>query len=178
MKTLNSLKIIKTNTKVLAFILLNICLLTCGLTYGQKPNYAGSWTLNEGKSQLGDGRGRMAATKLKISQDANAIVLERTSKRQTGEEFTSKETITLDGKECENTLFENRTRKSTANWSADGKLLTINSTSVFERDGNKVEMKSVEIYKLSDDGNTLSIDVTASSPRGERKQTLAYDKEK
>ena len=178
MKTLNSLKVIKTNTRVLTFVLINIFLLTCGLTFGQKPNFAGDWTLNEGKSQMGDGRGRMAASKIKISQDANAITLERTSKRQTGEEFTSKETITLDGKESENTIFENRTRKSTANWSADGKSLTINSISVFERDGNKMEIKSVEIFKLSDDSNTLSIDATSSSQRGERKQTLAYDKAK
>ncbi len=178
MKTLNSLKVIKANTKVLTFMLINIFLLTCGLTFGQKPNYAGDWTLNEGKSQMGEGRGRMAASKIKISQDAIAITLERTSKRQTGEEFTSKEIITLDGQPCENTIFENRTRKSTANWSADGKSLIINSTSVFERDGNKTEMKGVEIFKISDDGNALSIDVTSSSPRGERKQTLAYDKVK
>jgi hypothetical protein len=178
MKTINSLKVKKTDSKILTFIFSTIFLLTSALTMAQKPNYAGSWTLNEGKSQMGEGRGRMAPSKLKISQDDNSIVLERTSKRQTGEEFTSKETITLDGKECENTIFENRTRKSTANWSADGKLLTISSTSVFERDGNKMEMKSVEIFKLSDDGNSLSIDVTATSPRGDRKQTLAYDKVK
>jgi hypothetical protein len=174
-----SLKVRKTDKKILTFILLNLFLLTSALTFAQKPNYAGDWNLNEGKSQLGEGgRGRMAANKLKITQDANAIVLERTSKRQTGEEFTSKETITLDGKECENTLMENRTRKSTANWSADGKSLTISSSSVFERDGNKMEMKSVEIFKLSDDGSTLSIDATSTSPRGDRKQTLAYDKAK
>jgi hypothetical protein len=178
MKTLNSLKVMKTNTKVLTFIFINIFLLTCGLTFGQKSNYAGSWTLNEGKSQMGDGRGRMAASKIKIAQDANAITLEKTSARPDGEESTSKETITLDGKECVNTIFDNRTKKSTTTWSADSKLLTINSVSVFERDGNTMEIKSVEIYKLSDDGNTLTIDATSISPRGERKQTLAYDKAK
>jgi hypothetical protein len=74
--------------------------------------------------------------------------------------------------------MENRTKKSTANFSADGKLLTISSSAVFERDGNKMEMKSTEIFKLSDDGNALVIDATSTSPRGERKQTLAYDKTK
>ena len=160
------------------FILLNVFLLASAFTYAQKPNYTGDWNFNEGKSQLGDGGMRMTSTKIKITQDANTIVLERTSKRQSGEEMTSKETITLDGKECENTIMANRTRKSTASWSADGKLLTITSTSVFERDGNKMEIKSVEIFKLSDDGTALSIDATSTSPRGERKQTLAYDKAK
>ena len=176
MKTLNSLKIMKTNTQVLIFIFINIFILTCGLTFGQKPSFTGNWTLNEGKSQMGDGRGRMAASKIKIAQDANAITMEKTSTSPSGDEFTSKEIVTLDGKESVNTIFDNRTKKSTATWSADGKLLTINSTSVFERDGNTMEIKSVEIYKLSDDGNTLSIDATSSSPRGERKQTLVYDK--
>jgi hypothetical protein len=176
MKAINSPNVKKINLKFITVALLNIFLLTSA--FAQKPGYSGNWTLNESKSQMGEGRGRMAATKLKISQDTIAIVLEKTSKRQTGEEFTSKEIITLDGKVCENKLFENRTRKSTANWSADGKSLVINSTSVFERDGNTMEVKSAETYKLSADGSSLTIDLTATTPRGERKQTLVYDKAK
>lgn len=160
--------------------LLNIFLLSSVLSFAQKTNLSGNWTLNAAKSSLGEGgeggRGPRAAAKIKIIQDENSIVLEKTSSRPSGEEFTSKETITLDGKECENTLFGNRTRKSTATWTDDGKALSINSVSVFERDGNRMERKSVEVFKLSDDGNTLTIESTSSSQEGERKRTLSYDK--
>ena len=169
----------KTGKQALSLILVSLYLCFGASTFAQKINLSGTWNYNEGKSQLGEGgRGRMAATKIKITQDDGKILLEKTSNSPTGEEFTSKETITLDGKECENIIMENRTKKSTANFSVDGKLLTISSLSVFERDGNKMEIKSIEIFKLSDDGNALAIDATSTSPRGERKQTLAYDKAK
>jgi hypothetical protein len=167
----------KGNMSLTAFFM-GIFILISAFTFAQKTNYAGAWTLNESKSQLGEGRFRMAASKLNITQDENAITLERTAKGPNGEDFSSKEKITLDGKESVNTLMQNRTKKSVATWSADGKVLTINGTSVFERDGNTMEIKSVENYKISDDGNVLTIDVTSTSPRGERKQTLVYEKGK
>jgi hypothetical protein len=146
------------------------------LMFAQKTNFSGEWNLNATQNDQGEGRGRMAASKIKITQDASSIILEKTSTRPTGEEATSKETITLDGKECENTLFGDRKRKSTASWSADGKSLTINSTMVFERDGNQMEIKSIDVYKLSDDGKTLSLDMTSSSSFGDRQNSLTYTK--
>jgi len=47
---------------------------------------------------------------------------------------------------------------------------------VFDRDGETMEMKSVEQWKLSDGGKILSIDSSSSTPRGERKATMVYDK--
>jgi len=140
----------------------------------EATNFSGNWTLNNEKSNFGNSEFRNAANTLKITQDAAKIIIERSGARRNGETYTYSETITLDGKECENTINQDRKRKSTANLSADGKSLTITSSSSMERNGQTFEMKSSEIYTLAD--KVLMVDVTSSSPRGEMKNKLVYDK--
>jgi hypothetical protein len=138
-----------------------------------KAVFTGTWTLNESKSQLGEGPGRRAATKLVITQDAAVMSVERTSTRQNGEVVTTTEKYNYDGSETDNSTAM-RQKKSKASWSADGQSFTVNSTTIFERDGNTMEMKSTEVYKLGAD-KTLVIDNTMSSQRGDFKTTLVYD---
>lgn len=141
----------------------------------QKANFSGNWTFNESKSQMGEGRFR-TTSKMAIAQKDSVLTIERTSKGRDGEESTLSEKYTFNGKVCENTGFMNMVKKSTLVWSADNKILTINSISVFERDGNTMEIKAVEAFSLSDDGKTLTINSTNTSSRGERKQVIVYDK--
>ncbi len=164
--------------KVSTIVFVSILLLSSAYIFAQdkKTDFTGSWKLNESKSQMGEGRGRMTATKMKITQDASMLTNEKTSVRQSGEEVTTTEKVTFDGKENDNSS-NNRQKKSTASWSAEGKILTVNSTTIFERDGNKMEIKSVEVYKSSAD-DTINIESSSSSSRGEFKATLVYDKVK
>jgi hypothetical protein len=159
-------------------IILTCMLFISSFIYAQdtKTDFSGSWKLNEGKSQIGEGRGRMAASKMKITQDATSLSNEKTSVRQSGEEVTTIEKVTFDGKEYDNSA-NNRKRKSIASWSADGKALTINSVTTFERDGNSMEIKSVDVYKTGSD-NTLIVESSSSSSRGDFKATLTYEKAK
>jgi hypothetical protein len=167
----------KTKTGKLAFIL-SFIIFTGASVLAQKVNLTGTWAFNEGKSQLGESRFRMPASKITITQDDNTLNMEKLAKGRDGEDVTMKEKYTLDGKVSENTGFMNSVKKSTISWSADNKILTVSSTTVMERDGNTTEIKAVENYKISDDGKTLTIDATTTSPRGERKQTLVYEKTK
>jgi hypothetical protein len=147
-------------------------------SYAQKANFSGSWSLNESKSNFGEQGGggfRMAPGTLTITQQGQSMTIEREATGPNGQSFKSTDKITLDGKECENQSFGG-TKKSIATWSSDGSKLTISSTSVFERDGQTMERKSVEIYSLLDGGKTLSVESTFSSPRGERKSAAVYDK--
>ena len=113
--------------------------------------------------------------KVIITQDEKSFKLERTFKNQDGEDMKIDETYTLDGKESVNPVF-NTTKKSTATWSADKKSLTVASVMVFDMNGEQMEVKTVEIYKLGDGDKTLTIDSQSSSSRGERKALLVYDK--
>jgi hypothetical protein len=143
----------------------------------ENTNFTGKWKFNESKSELGEGRFRGAATQLTVSQNENELQIERLSVRPSGEEFRSTEKLTLDGKECTNVVFGDRERKSTATWSEDGHSLTISSVMIFEREGEKMTINTTETWNLSDDGNSLTIDYTSTSPRGERKNKFVYDKE-
>lgn len=167
------------NFKTFQFGLITcLFILSSAVTSAQKSNFAGSWTLNEVKSPMPENGFRMGATKMTATQDDQKLSLERTYKGRDGEDVISKEVYTFDGKESENLFFQTMKRKSIATWSADGKVLTINSVTLFERDGETTEMKSSETWKLSDNLSELQMEASFTSPNGDMKSTLVYDKAK
>ena len=92
-----------------------------------------------------------------------------------GQEMKMTGKYTLDGKECENSGFMDSKTKSTVKWSADKKSITIASSTIFNMNGDSMEMKGTEIWKLEGD-KTLKIETTNSMPDGEMKTSLVYDK--
>lgn len=140
-----------------------------------KADFSGKWILNETKSNLGEGR-FFSAAKMTITQDGSTITIERTRTGRDGEERTSSETLTLDGKE--NVVeSDNRNTSSVATWSEDGTTLTIKSKTEFSRQGETFEMNRTEVWTLGEDGKSLNIQSDSSSSRGDRSVTLVYDKE-
>jgi len=140
---------------------------------GKKVVFTGEWTLNESKSELGEGR-VFSALKITVKQEKKTIFIERTRSGRDGEERTSSETLTLDGKENINE-GERGTSTSKLTWSEDGTSLTIKTTREFNRQGETFEMNSIEVWTLSEDGKILTIQSDISSPRGERSVTLVYE---
>jgi hypothetical protein len=138
-------------------------------------NFSGDWTFNESKSKLGEGRFRMAAVTLKVTQDANGVSIDRTNNSPQGQSFTSTDKLTFDGKEATGTAFGNSKKVSTVSWSSDGSAMTIKSTITGDRNGQAFEIKITEVWKLTDD-KTLTIDNTSESARGTTNQTYVYDK--
>ena len=141
---------------------------------GAKANFSGSWALNESKSNLGEGRGFRSASQMKVTQDGNNLSVDRVRTNQNGEATTTTEKYTLDGKESVNTSTRG-TSKTVVKWSADGKALNFAVSRTFERNGETTEMKSTEVWTLTD-AKTLSVLSTFTMPDGERKTTLVYDK--
>jgi Tol biopolymer transport system component len=133
-----------------------------------KTNFAGTWAMNAEKStqpQGGSGQ-RMGSTNFTVTQEANILTQTRTS--QDGTTRITK--YTLDGKESVNTTGGGES-KSTANWSSDGKTLTIVTKSNYN--GN--ERTSTAVWSLID-AKTLSIVSTRQGQDGEVKTTMVYDK--
>jgi hypothetical protein len=131
-----------------------------------KGNFAGNWVLNAGKSTLPQGGGPRMGGDFTVVQEANLLTRTRTT--QDGTTRVSK--YTLDGKECVN-ISSRGESKSTANWSDDGKTLTI--VTKFNFNGN--ERTSTEVWSLTDP-KTLSIESTRQTPDGEVKAKMIYDK--
>lgn len=150
---------------------------------GSKANFAGTWTFNAEKSNMGQppqgggggqrmggfGGGNFVAT-----QEANLLTVERTRTGQDGQTMTTTSKYTLDGKESVNKTARGES-KSVASWSADGKSLTIVTKRSFERDGQTMEMTTTEVWSLTGPAS-LSIVSTMNTPNGERKTTAVYDK--
>lgn len=146
-------------------------------TRPDKSNFSGSWSLNEGKSELGDFGGRIAARKIKVEQKDDAIVITKTSPSFNGGEMTSTETLTFDGKTTETPVFGTAKKKSTAKWSEDGKTFTITYAIAFERNGETMEVTGTEIWSLGSDGKSLTSQITSNSPQGEMALKAVYDKQ-
>lgn len=140
-----------------------------------RTNYSGKWILNEGKSELGN-FGRFAARTINIEQKEDAITIAKTATSFNGDEVTSTETLTYDGKEAESTVFGSSKKKSVAKWSDDGKTLSVSYTIFFERDGQSFEIKGTETWQLGDDGKSLTLSTVSTSPQGERSTKAVYDK--
>jgi len=141
---------------------------------GEKTDFTGEWTLNEDKSDLGEG-GAFAAFKIAVKQEGNTISIERTRTGRDGEERTNSQTLTLDGKENINEN-ERGSSNSVLTWSDDGTTLTIKSKREFDRQGETFEMNSTEVWTLTEDGKILKIQSEMSSSRGERSVSLVYEK--
>jgi hypothetical protein len=142
---------------------------------GKKVNFSGTWSLNEGKSVFGEYGRFWAPEKLIIVQKGKKLSMEKFSTGPSGEEFNIIENYTLNGKECENTIFEQSKKKSTATWSDDKKNLVINSILNLQWEDQEMEVKVDETYGLEDDGNSLVIQSVSSSSYGEMKVTYVYD---
>lgn len=157
------------------------------LSLTAQVNFSGTWAFNMEKSQMGGpgggpggpggggpgGPGPMGAGAMVVTQDGNNLTVERTMRNREGEEMKMTDKYLLDGQPTENVMFMDMKRKSVVTWSTDKKSITIVSTMNF--DGN--EMKETAIWKLADDGKSLSIESTRPGRDGEEmKFTSVYDK--
>jgi hypothetical protein len=167
----------RTSTILLAAVIVTVC---TSATVVTSVDFSGEWKLNEQKSELGQFGGRGAAKTIKVtSSDAKGIAIERTSTNQNGEAVVRKESLTFDGKESESAGgFGNSTRKATAKWSDDGQSMIINAIMTLDRNGEKMEIKQNETWKLGDGGQTLTIESNSSSSFGESTMKLVYEKGK
>ena len=180
-KNVNTFKFALSAMVIIAFLVMPLA------SNGQsgKANFAGTWALNAEKSTPAPGqgqppqgggqgqgqgmRGGFGGGNFVAKQEANLLTVDRTMGDRT---VSSK--YTLDGKESINTTGRGES-KSVATWSADGKSLTIVTTRSFERDGQTTQMKTSEVWSLTNP-STLSITTTRTTPNGERKSTMVYDK--
>lgn len=173
------MKNVRTNRmSLLTLIVVGFFLLSSAVTFAQKANFSGIWTYNVEKSKAPDNGFRMSASKITVIQDDLNMNSEKVLKGRDGEDIIVKDIITLDGKECENVAFQEIKKKSIATWSADGKLLTINSSMNFDNNGESMNFKWSETWTFGVDGNTLILVTTSMMQNEEVKETAVYDKGK
>jgi hypothetical protein len=164
----------KTSHKFLSLLFVSVLLFSFTKPVYQ-TNFSGTWSLNEGKSELGQFGARGAASKIVVDQKTDGISITRTVTGFDGNASDVAETL-VEGKESETTVFGTAKKKSILKWAADGNTFTINATTAVDRNGQSFEFKTTEIWGLSADGKLLTLQNTFSSAQGEISSKAAYDK--
>ena len=139
-------------------------------SFGQKVNFSGEWKINWEKSELGD-QFSLAPNSLIVKHERKTIELERNHDFQ-GTEVITKDVLTLNGEECENTGWMDAVKKSTAVWGKKTKVMTITSNIQME-DGTDVEI----LEEIAMDGDNMVLESTASSDYGDLVERFVFDKQ-
>jgi hypothetical protein len=140
-----------------------------------RANFSGDWSLNESKSDLGQ-YGSFVPRKIKVAQKNDSIIIARTSQSFTGDEVTSTEALSFDGKETETTIYGSSKKKSSSKWSDDGQTLTITYTLLLDLNGQITEIKGTETWTSSDGSKTLLQQNNSSSSFGDDATRCVYEK--
>ena len=139
-------------------------------------NFSGEWTSKESISMGGNivccynSGDRMLAKTMKIADGANFLTILVSSSFPGAAPVTSQEKLTFDGKESQINYGRERGKKFTVKLSADGQTMTINSivhlmvatpyrVNVLEQ----MVVYVTEVWKLSNDGKSISVQATAKS---------------
>jgi hypothetical protein len=160
--------------KLLALFIAPAFLLSFNIK-ADRANFSGDWSLNEGKSDLGQ-FGNYAPRKIKVDQKNDSITISKTAPSFNGDDVTITETLSFDGKETESTVFGTSKRKASAKWSDDGQALTITYDLMLDFNGQTTEIKGTETWTLSDGGKTLLSQNNSSSSFGDIAAKGVYEK--
>jgi hypothetical protein len=149
-------------------VLAAVALLVGVVTQAASQNLSGEWKLNFAKSNYGKFPAPSSMTR-KIAHNDPKLILTTTQKGPQGE-VTSKLTYTTDGKESVNQVAGGEA-KGVAQWIGD--KLMIESSREFQG----VTLKQKDIWTLSADGKTLTIDSHVSIPNGEFDIKQVFDRQ-
>jgi hypothetical protein len=152
------------------------------------PNLTGTWVLDKSQSEFpqpdaADGKGgrggvggpregRRGDAKLIVAQDGTTLNVTRSMARD-GKERTFTETYTLDG--TERTTKGHRGSVVTKAL-YDGDRLLVNTSHTMTTKEGEQKMSRASVWTLSPDGQTLTIETTMQTPRGERQMKTVYQK--
>jgi hypothetical protein len=162
--------------KTLPLFFVGVAFLSAFMLKPAAADFSGKWKLNEGKSELGQ-FANFATRVIETEQNADAISISRTAPSFDGNDMTTKERLTFDGKEVESAFIANSKRKAVASWSDEGKTLKITYSFVLDFNGESNEIKGTEIWTLSADGKTLTVKGKSSSSFGDIETTSVYEKQ-
>src|SRR5450759_3247436 len=145
-------------------------MLTCGVAVAaDRPNFSGSWKLNNAKSDFGPMPQGPEKFERKVDHKDPEMKVTTTQSMQ-GNERTTDTAYTIDGKEHDVQMGP-VSAKITANW----REAVLEVVAKREIQGNAIT--STEKWSLSADGKVLTVDSNISAPQGEFAMKFVLDKQ-
>lgn len=155
-------------------------------------NFAGDWTLDKDKSELGE-RSRVKSMTMKVTQSDNELTYERKVEREAregggggrgmgrgrrgGGGNVGAIAFSLDGEE---TTVEAKGRRGgevkLQSKTHEGGKLELWITRSFEGRNGSMTIKTIETWELSEDGKTLTVNSETETPRGKRESKMVFTK--
>ncbi|HKP67993.1 MAG TPA: hypothetical protein VJV05_01840 [Pyrinomonadaceae bacterium] len=184
--------------KKLYFLAAAVLLLSVSAFAQDKPtkDYSGVWTLDVSKSKL-DERARIESMTMTVAQIGKDLKVTTETKRMAppadaaggpgggggrggGRGFGGGDgtnTYSLDGKET-TTTRETQMGSIPVKHTAmlDQGRVRISSSSSFSGPNGEVTMTTKEVWSMSDDGKTLTVERESTSPRGTSASTMVFTK--
>ena len=160
-----------------------------------RADFSGEWKFNESRSELIAkfplcifGNDRMRSKTMRIVGYKDFLTIDAASSASDGALVTRQYKLIFDGKEREATYVGNPRDKSTARWSDDGQTMIVNSArtmtnpvrpfNTFGTNGKTEDIKVTEVWKLINDGKSISVQVKSRSNSSENTMKLIYDKQR
>ena len=154
--------------RVVLASLLAAWFLPCGMAWAAPPDLSGEWKLNPGRSDFGRFPAPLSATR-RIAQAGGKLTLNIAQKGAQGE-TTSQFVYTTDGKPVTNKV-QGGESKGSAQWIGD-KLMIESS-----REIQGATLTQKDIWTLSADGKTLTVDSHVTLPNGEFDIKQVFEKQ-
>ncbi len=148
------------------------------LEVNKPADFSGEWRFDEDASNLGNNGTGNIPYKLTVTQSDTDLDVKRMMVSEYSDPTIVDEQLLLDGKEkAMKAPFGNTPMMVSAHQSENGDTLFINSKMSFTYGGRTNEWTTNQMWTLSDDGNTLSVQQTFDSFRGKQFISAVYKKE-
>jgi hypothetical protein len=162
-------------TKFLPFSLSILLLSASFFVKAQNNPLTGEWKLNKEKTVLAPNQ--LFLLKIAIQVKGDSLFTTRTYQNTDGQEYPFNENLSLSGKESKIVIYD-MPRKAKATLSMVDGSISLESTTTFYRDGQEVDFKAQETWKVESGNNQLSILSKFMSSAGEVSLTSFFDRVK
>ncbi|MES2810078.1 MAG: hypothetical protein V4619_15710 [Bacteroidota bacterium] len=149
-----------------------------------RADFSGEWESKESISMGGNivctynSGDRMLAKAMKITDHVNFLTIDADGAFPGEAPVKRQEKLTFDGKAIKIDHGQGRGKKFVVKWSADGQTMTVNSTVQLMIDQKQAIVYVTEVWKLSNDGKSISVQTNAKSDMFDegRSWTTVFDK--
>lgn len=135
-------------------ILTAVALFAATTIFAQKTDFSGTWLFQGQESISGNLYSNGSPKKVKITQEASKVSLEKTSDRGDGTEVVLTDVVGFDGKGTETIGASKRKKVVSLSWSVDDKTFTSTVMVYSAADNTKLERVQRDTYSM-DEGKLI-----------------------
>jgi hypothetical protein len=126
-----------------------------------RTDFSGKWILNINKSEFDNIPQYAAVKQFNVRQENDSIDIERITIDANGEEATSREVVSLDGKPCTLVLSNGKSKTSSITWFDSQKEMKTVSSYSAPNNPNNIEYILSQVWSLDGSKTVLTIILTA-----------------